>query len=335
MPVQARTTMLGGAPAPHTPIMRPVSPPQNLSPHELHTAVSQLDRTLQERRGPWTHARARALALDDHARILQDKARLWKDRAALATARSSHTPDRAEMVREDRASLVEDRARLLGDRSHLFSDKAKLLQGRERSASVLDPDVPKAEMAAVSGDKQRLLKDRSRMFEDKALLLRDSAHLVTDYGARVGGGAMPSGAATAREDKHMLHADHYRLRKDFHNIYEDRRELHRDEHSTVGDIRHGWSKQGHPSFANDHEHVNEPVPHRHQITESTPVSVSSIGVPLTSRFMLGVLGGILICAGAIVMYRVCFGSRRDKLTGSETGDRIPLRTGDPRVIPVS
>lgn len=52
-------------------VQHPVSPPTDLSPHQLHTAVKQLDRTLQERKGPWTHARARALMLDDHARTLQ------------------------------------------------------------------------------------------------------------------------------------------------------------------------------------------------------------------------------------------------------------------------
>ena len=59
--------------------------PHPLTPKALRASEDTLDRTLKERKGPWTEARAKALALDDRARVLQDKGRLFKDRAALAS----------------------------------------------------------------------------------------------------------------------------------------------------------------------------------------------------------------------------------------------------------
>eukprot|EP00282_Hemiselmis_andersenii_P016669 CAMPEP_0114143036 /NCGR_PEP_ID=MMETSP0043_2-20121206/18767_1 /TAXON_ID=464988 /ORGANISM="Hemiselmis andersenii, Strain CCMP644" /LENGTH=321 /DNA_ID=CAMNT_0001237297 /DNA_START=106 /DNA_END=1071 /DNA_ORIENTATION=- len=307
-----------------------------LTPAQLHNDVRELDRTLQERKGPWNKARARALMLDDHARTLQDKARLFTDRAALAHAKSLSGPHRPEQVKSDRSRLVEDRSRLLQDKSRLFADRAKLINGEARHPLV-EPDVPRSEVSSVRSDKKRLLHDRSRMYEDKSLLLRDSGDLVADYGQRVGGGdASPANEATVREDKEYLHKDHKRLRQDFHKIYEDRRQLHSDEHSTVGDIRGGrYEKKGHPSFDSS-ERLTGASPHRRQISSAFPVAQGGFRTSVPSRFWLGIMGGILLCVGSYMLSRQFCGPRKDPRGGADaagTGDRIPLRTGDPRTIP--
>jgi len=296
------------------------------------------DAICQERKGPWNRARARALMLDDHARTLQDKARLFTDRAALAHAKSLAGPHKESQIKSDRSRLVEDRSRLLQDKSHLFADRAKLVNG-EAHNPLVEPDVPRSEVASVRIDKTRLLHDRSRMYEDKSLLLRDSGDLVADYGQRVGGGsASPANEATVREDKEYLHKDHLRLRQDFHKIYEDRRQLHADEHSTVGDIRGGrYQTKGHPSFDSS-ERLSGASPHRRQISSAVPEPQGSFRTSLPTRFWLGILGGILLCAGSYVLSRQFCGTKKDLRGGgggdaSGTGDRIPLRTGDPRTIP--
>eukprot|EP00291_Cryptomonas_curvata_P023448 CAMPEP_0172167924 /NCGR_PEP_ID=MMETSP1050-20130122/9844_1 /TAXON_ID=233186 /ORGANISM="Cryptomonas curvata, Strain CCAP979/52" /LENGTH=146 /DNA_ID=CAMNT_0012838773 /DNA_START=112 /DNA_END=548 /DNA_ORIENTATION=- len=126
-------------------------PPPNkkLSPAALHEAVSDLNNALLHRKGPWTVARGKALALDDKARVFQDKGRIFQDRSALAQARTSKSSDRSAMVAYDRSQLIDDRARLLEDKAHLFSDKAKVIQGEERSGAEPEPDVPADEMPAV------------------------------------------------------------------------------------------------------------------------------------------------------------------------------------------
>jgi len=301
----------------------------------LKRDVKTLDRTLQERKGPWTKARARALTLDDHARTLQDKARLFTDRASLAHARSERGGNRARDVASDRSALVEDRSRLLEDKSHFFGDKAKLEKGKALTAMQAVPDVPKSEMASVRRDKSEIFKDRGQMFEDKALLLRDSGHLVADYGQHVGSsGPTPSDRATIREDKRLLHEDHGRLRKDFHRIYEDHSELEHDEHSTVGNVGK-WQTKGHPSF----EQGGMASPHRREISMSAvPSSISStygISSMLPSRFWLGIIGGILICLGAFVLFRQFVGGGKNQRDGQGSGDRIPLRSGDPRNMSMS
>lgn len=58
---------------------------------------------------------------------------------------------------------------------------------------------------------------------------------------------------------------------------------------------------------------------RHQIKATVPSPISTISHSLPSRFMLGVLGGILLCGGAVVMYKQCCGGKREP--GGETGDR--------------
>ena len=45
--------------------------PKNLSPAALNEAVKDLDSALLRRKGPWTVARGKALALDDKARVFQ------------------------------------------------------------------------------------------------------------------------------------------------------------------------------------------------------------------------------------------------------------------------
>jgi len=310
---------------------------KTLTPAQLHNDVRQLDRTLQERKGPWNRARARALMLDDHARTLQDKARLFTDRAALAHAKGLSGPQRQHQIKTDRSNLVEDRSRLLQDKSHYFSDRAKLVNGEAQNPQV-EPDVPRSEMSAVRRDKTRLLHDRSQMFEDKSLLLRDSGDLVADYGQRVGGGGeSPANEATVREDKGYLHKDHFRLRQDFHKLYKDRRELHADEHSTVGDIHGGkYKTKGHPSFDGS-QRLARASPYRRQISSAVPDSQGGFRTSLPSRFWLGILGGILLCVGSYVLFRQFCGQKKDPRGGSGdvtgTGDRIPLRTGDPRSIP--
>ena len=66
--------------------------PHPLTPKALRASEDLLDRDLKGRKGPWTEARAKALSLDDRARVLQDKGRLFKDRAGLSAARHSTSP---------------------------------------------------------------------------------------------------------------------------------------------------------------------------------------------------------------------------------------------------
>jgi len=216
--------------------------PHPLTPKALRASEDLLNRDLKDRKGPWTEARAKALSLDDRARVLQDKGRLFKDRAGLSAARHSTSPggftstkvlarwykrtntdvrtsavlcarlrlvipDKAAMEAFDRAQLISDRSRLLEDKSHLFSDRAKILAGKESEEEHLEPDVPRSEQANVQNDRESMLKTRSRMMEDKALLLRDSGHLVADYGEHVTGikGMSRAMVSAVAEDKGLLH----------------------------------------------------------------------------------------------------------------------------------
>ncbi len=63
-------------------------------------------------------------------------------------------------------------------------------------------------------------------------------------------------------------------------------------------------------------------PHVHRHAVQSDSSSPLFGHSSFTRFMLGVLGGILICAGAMVLYKQFVGKKRD--VGHEVGDRSCL-----------
>mmetsp|Transcript_11314 Transcript_11314/g.38697 ORF Transcript_11314/g.38697 Transcript_11314/m.38697 type:complete len:229 (-) Transcript_11314:1344-2030(-) len=134
---------------------------------------------------------------------------------------------------------------------------------------------------------------------------------------RRGGGALNSLQA-------LLHEDHKRLRKDFSNMRRDRRQLEQDEHSTV-DVRGAkGAKRAEKMYDND-----EPSSSSHRRHASHSGALTSGKVKM---IMAGLCGVLLVLLGILVLFRQSRSSRSSN--AAESGDRIPLRQGDPRSIPV-